>query len=193
LGSGVTIAATPTGYNNFIDVIRCDNGNVNYRTERWLYQGTQTTETTIVRTGGASDGTTPISWKFTVNANVSRFQPFEAIPIVVWNDTTGGALTATVFGIWGGGAVPNNNDVWMEVEYLGTSGNPLALFVSSGLADPLAPPASVSTDTSVWGGSTTKFKLVSPSFTPQLKGPIIIRVFVGANATIYIDPKATVA
>ena len=78
-----------------------------------------TEETTIVRTGGASDGTTPISWKIVTTANCNYSMPFECPPIAIWNDTTGSAVTATVEGIWGGGAVPNDDEVWLEVEYLG--------------------------------------------------------------------------
>ena len=44
-----------------VDYIRC--GVNNYTSGRYWYQGAQSTETTIILTGGASDGTTPISWK----------------------------------------------------------------------------------------------------------------------------------
>ena len=53
----------------------------------------------------------------TANCNYSL--PFECPPIAIWNDTTGSAVTATVEGIWGGGAVPLDDEIWLDVEYLG--------------------------------------------------------------------------
>jgi hypothetical protein len=129
LGASVTVAATPTAQGGAETVlIRCDSGDTNYRTEKYRYEGTQTTETTIVRTGGASDGATPIAWKIITTANSKRYLPFEAMPISIWNETTGSAITLTIQGIWGGGAVPTNADIWMDVEYLGTSGFPIGGF-----------------------------------------------------------------
>jgi hypothetical protein len=63
-----------------------------------------TRESTIVRTGGATDGTTPISWKV-ITANSTYSVPFQCPPIAIWNDT-GTGQTATIECIWGGGAVP---------------------------------------------------------------------------------------
>jgi hypothetical protein len=70
LGASVTVAATPAAPGGtVVDLIRCDSGATNYRTERYRYEGTQTAETTIVRTGGASDGTTTLSQKIVTTAN----------------------------------------------------------------------------------------------------------------------------
>jgi hypothetical protein len=173
-------------------LLRCDSGDTNYRHERYRYAGMQTTETTIVRTGGASDGTTPIAWKIITTANSKRYKPFEALPISIWNETTGSAITLTVQGIWGGGAVPTNADIWMDVEYLGTSGFPLGGFASSGPADQLAAGTNLSAGSGTWGGSTTKFTL-SKQITPQEKGPITVYIKAAlASSTFYIDPKITV-
>jgi hypothetical protein len=102
LGASVTVAATPSASSaQEVNLIRCDSGGTNYRTERYRYEGTQTVETTIVRTGGASDGTTPLSWKIVTTANSKWVLPFEALPIAIWNDTTGSLVTVTVEGIWG--------------------------------------------------------------------------------------------
>jgi hypothetical protein len=193
LGASVTICATPTPLAAAVVLIRCDSGDTNYRTERYRYQGTLRTETTIVRTGGASDGTTPIAWKLTTTANSKRYLPFESLPISIWNETTGSAITLTVEGIWGGGAVPTNADIWMDVEYLGTSGFPLGSFATSGPADQLAAGTNLSAGSGTWGGSTTKFKL-EKTITPQEKGPITVYVKAAlASSIFYLDPKLTVS
>lgn len=194
LGASVTVAATPTAPGAAETVIiRSDSGATNYRTEKYQYVGTLTTETTIVRTGGASDGTTPIAWKIDTTANSKWVLPFDALPIAIWNDTVGSSVTLTLYGIWGGGAVPNNDDVWIEVEYLGASGNPQGSFVSASKADNLAAGSALTSDSSTWGGSTTKFKM-SVTFTPQQKGLVYVYVKgAKASSTFYIDPKAVLS
>jgi hypothetical protein len=164
---------------------------VNYNNAKYNYRGTLTTETTIVRTGGASDGVTPISWKVVTTANAKFEQPFECPPIAIWNDTTGSPVTATIEGIWGGGAVPTDADIWVEVEYLGSSATPVSSFVSDAKATVLTTAASQAASSETWGGSTTDFHL-HVTFTPQMKGFVYARVKVGAaSSTIYIDPKIT--
>jgi hypothetical protein len=188
-GSGLTIAATPTALESGVSIIRCDSGDTNYRTEKHDYTGTLTTETTIVRTGGASDGTTPISWKVITTANSERIYPFEVFPISIWNETTGSAVTVTVE--CRGAATPNINEVWMDVEYLGTSGFPLGNFSTTGHADLLATGTANTSSSESWGGSTSSFKLVA-TITPQEKGLITVYVKIAkVSSTFYIDPKIT--
>lgn len=189
LGASVTVAATPTtdGY-VATDLFRSDSAGTNYRSERYRYAGTETVETTIVRTGGASDGTTSIAKKIVTTANSKWAFPFETIPVAIWNDSTG-SVTVTVYGIWGGGAVPLNDEIWIDVEYLGAAGNPLGSFISSSKADNLATGSNTTSDSSTWGGSTTKFKM-SVTFTPAQKGAIYVYVKAAkASSTFYIDPK----
>lgn len=191
LASGVTVATTPTTLSQSVYLVRCDSGDTNYRQELYRYTGTLTTETTIVRTGGASDGTTPISWKIVTTANSEWVKPFECPPRVIWNDTTG-SRTVTVYGIWGGGAVPLNDEIWFEVAYLGTSGFPIASIATTNKADILATGANTTADSSTWGGSTTDFKM-QVTFTVNEKGPLMVIVKVAKlSSTFYIDPKIEV-
>lgn len=194
LGSAVTVSATPTGVGDFITLVtRSDSSGTNYRSEKYHYLGTQTVETTIVRTGGASDGTTPISWKIVTTANSRWVFPFEALPIAIWNDTVGSSITVTVYGIWGGGAVPNNDNVWIDCEYMGSSSDPQGSFISASKADNLASGSALTSDSSTWGGSTTKFKM-SVTFTPQQRGAIYIYVKAAlASSTFYIDPEVAIS
>jgi hypothetical protein len=192
LDAAVTKSAVPASHGSTeIDFIRSASSGINYTIFRHRVSGTLDHETTIIRTGGASDGTTPLSWKITTTANCNYSMPFEAPPIAIWNDTTGSSVTATVEGIWGGGAVPNDNDVWVDVEYLSDASSPIASFVNDGTADLLATAAAQTTSSVTWGGSTTKFKL-NVSFTPQQKGFIYARVKCAkASSTFYIDPLVT--
>jgi hypothetical protein len=174
-----------------IDFIRSGSAGVNYTVHSHRMSGLLTEETTIVRTGGASDGTTTIAWKIVTTADCLYSLPFECPPIAIWNDTTGASVTATVEGIWGGGAVPNDDDIWLEVEYLGDASSPQGSFVNDGKADLLATAAGQTSSSETWGGSTTKFKL-AVAFTAQQKGWIYARVKCAkASSTFYIDPLVT--
>jgi hypothetical protein len=192
LDAAVTISSaqsTPGGAD--LDLIRSGASGINYTVRRYRSSGTLNEETTIVRTGGASDGTTPIAWNITTNTTANYTIPFECPPIAIWNDVTGSAVTATVEGIWGGGAVPNDDDIWLDVEYLGDASSPQGSFVNDGKADLLATAAGQTSSSATWGGSTTKFKL-AVTFTPQQRGWIYARVKVGkASTTVYVDPLVT--
>jgi hypothetical protein len=193
LGASVTVASTPAALSQpAIQLIRCDSGAVNYRSEKYTYAGTQTIETTIVRTGGASDGTTTIAWKLVTTANSKWKFPFECFPITIWSDTTG-AKTVTIEGVWGGGAVPLNDEIWIDVEYLGSALTPIGSYATSSKADGLATGANCTASTETWGGSTTKFKM-SATLTTAMKGPITVYVKAAkASSTFYIDPKITIS
>lgn len=198
LGASVTAAASPGSASQKTYVIRSDSSGVNYRAEKYESLGTQTVETTIVRTGGATDGTTPISWKLVSGTNARWVFPFESLPTTIWNDSTSAITTLTFYGTTTGGGVPNNDDIWVEAEYLGSGSTPLGSFITTTKADNLA--ASVATnnssDGSTWGGggAGNGFKIVVPSFTPAMAGPVNIVVKVGkASATYYIDPKPSIS
>lgn len=194
IDAAVTITGNPFAPSaTFVDVWRVGASGVNYAQARYRYAGNLVQETTIVRTGGASDGTTPISWKITTTAGATWFEPFECPPIAIWNDTTGSAVTATIEGIWGGGAVPNDDEIWVEAEYLGDASSPMATFVNDSKANVLAAAAGQDAGSGTWGGSTTKFKL-AVIFTPQQKGWVLLRVKAAkVSSTFYVDPKVTLS
>jgi len=192
LGTSVAIG-TPDTPSYRINLNNCDSGAVNYRNEVYDFFGTLTTETTIVRSGGASDGTTPVSGKIVTTSSALWATPFDAPPIAIWNETVGSAITITLFGIWGGGAVPNNDDFWIDVDYQGSTLTPIASRSTSGKANILASNAALTSDSSTWGGSTTAFK-TSVTITPQQKGYIFVTPRMAkASTTLYYDPKLNVA
>jgi hypothetical protein len=192
LDAAVTKSLAPgSGGTWDIDFVRSGSAGVNYTTYSDRMAGRLIEETTIVRTGGASDGTTPIAWKIATTGNCFYSTPFNCPPMAIWNDTTGASVTATVEGIWGGGSVPNDDDVWLEVEFLGDASSPQGSFVNDGKADLLTTAAGQTSSSETWGGSTTKFKL-AVTFTPQQKGWIYARVKCAkASTTFYIDPLVT--
>jgi hypothetical protein len=188
LGASVTIHSNTTPMKDYI-LIRCDSGDTNYRTERHTNFGALTTDTAVVMTGGASDGTTPISYLITTNANAKFENHFESLPLSIWNETTGTPITVTIEGTWAGGAVPNNDDIWIDVEYLGTSGFPLAGKATCTKSVGYATGSALTAGSGTWSGGTTPFKM-SATFTPEEKGPITVYVKAGkASSAFYFDPK----
>jgi hypothetical protein len=105
-----------------------------------------------VRTGGASDGLTTISWSIATTANSTFVDPFESMPIPVWNTTTGSNQTVTLYGIFYSttGTLPANDQIWHDVEYLGSASSPLASLGSGTKANNLAPGVLWPADTSAW-------------------------------------------
>lgn len=195
--SGALLAGAPANMAMRAEMHNCDSGDTNYRIWVEDYAGSIKQETTIVRTGGASDGTTALSWKMVTGANASYPTiPLESPEIVAWNETTGSSVTATVE-VLTDNVTLTDAECWLEVEYLGTSGVPLAKFANDSAADVLATPANQTTSTETWTttGLTTPVKQkLAVTFTPQEKGYLHARVFLAkASATAYVDPKLTVA
>jgi hypothetical protein len=194
IGSSVTVGQPGVPLDSgVVDIINCDSGAVNYRNERWTSAGAKTTETTIVRSGGASDGATPVSGKIVTAVNAAWQFAFNDNPIGIWNEVVGSTITITLFGIWGGGAVPNNDDFWIDADYLASSASPVSSRTTSSKANLLATGTALSSDASSWGGSTTPFS-TSVTITPQMKGFIYVTPRAGkASSTLYYDPKLNVA
>lgn len=180
-----------------VSMYNCDNADTNYLL--WIedYAGAIRDETTIVRTGGASDGVTPISWRMASNAGANSLNvPLRSDPIVIWNTTTGSAVTVTVEVVTDGVTL-TNDDCWMEVDYLGHSGFPLGESASNKRATILTTPANHASSSVAWTttglASPIKQKL-SVTVTPQEAGLLSIAVRLGKpSTTVYVCPKAEVA
>jgi len=195
--SGSVNASTP-GSNSVFEIHNCDSTDTNYRLERKTQFGTVTHETTIVGGAGASDGTTAISWKMVSNANSEwNHQTLDSPEIVRWNETTGSAITATIEIVHDSLTNITDQQIWMEVQYLGTSGTPLALFVDDAAADYITAAADQADSSASWtttGMTNPNTQKLSVTFTPQEKGFIhaVVKLAV-ASKTVYVDPKITVA
>lgn len=196
LGSSVTISGTQPIGNGPIDLLISDSADTHNRQERYSAQGTLSTETTIVRTSGASDGDTSIAWKVITTTSAKWGHPFECFEMGIWNTAVGSSKTATVE-IVNDGTTLQDDDIWMDVEYLGTSGSPLASKASTRSADVLNAGTNLTTSGATWtttGLSSPVKQYMQATFTPQEIGMIRIKVYVAkASKTIYIDPKITIA
>jgi hypothetical protein len=195
LGSEVAITTgTHVGQGGaVVEVINCDSADTNYRYYYEDYAGTITQETTIVRTGGASDGTTPISYKFVTTANSKWYFPLCGPWVTIWNETTGSGVTLTAEVVTDNVTL-TDAEAWIEVEHLGTSGFPLSLTESDQITDPIfGTPANQTSSSETWTttGLTTPVKqALSKQVTPQEKGPIRARVVLAkASTTMYADLK----
>ncbi len=185
------------------ELYNCDSGDTNYRLWVQDYAGSTRDETTVVRSGGASDGETGLSWKMATTANSSYPMVAHSSPeIVQWNATTGSSVTATIEIVHdsqgsGSGSKFQDDEVWLEVMYLGTSGYPLGTWITDCKAAVLAAAANQADSSETWTttGLTSPVKQkLSVTFTPQEKGFIHARVVLAkASKTCYVCPKLTVA
>lgn len=194
LGASVTKVATQTSVNSpRVNFINCDSGATGYIQDRTDRGGSLVAETTVVRTGGATDGVQSISWKITTRSFQSeRVSPFMSHEMLVWNTQTGSPLTVTME-LLTDNVTLTNADAWLEVRYMGSSSNPGGSLVSTGLADLLAAASNLTSSAAAWtttGIGTPVTQKISATFTPQMIGFYRVVLKVGkASATVYADPK----
>lgn len=194
--SGGLVTGTKKAQGRY-SMYNCDNADTNYRL--WIedYAGAIRDETTIVKTGGASDGTTAIAWKMTTDGNANEAtSPLVTDPIPVWMDSTGASKTVTVDVVHDSATALQNDEIWMEIEYLGTSGYPLSSKATCKRASVLTSPADHASSSATWtttGLTNPNKQKLEVSFTPAEKGVALIRIFHGKPSyTVYVDPKPTV-
>jgi len=170
----------------------CDSADTNYRIAEHCYEGDLVQETTIVRTGGASDGTTSLAWNMTSSAGSTFWTPFYSPWISGWLDSTG---SKTFTGQIVHDSVTNlqNDEVWLEVEYLGDGSFPLSTFADDRMADILATAADQSTTGDTWtttGLTNPNTQDLSVTVTVNEKGPWRARFCLAKPSyTIYCCPK----
>lgn len=193
LNASVTVSGTPTLTPTINDVIGCHSATNVARNERYAYTGTLTTETTIVRTGGASDGTTAYSWKIVPTANNERAFPFRTFDGAEWNTATGASKTLTVH-VLTDNVTLTDAQIWLEVEYLGSSATPVSTLITDAPATMLTTAANQATSTEAWtttGIGTPVYQKLECTFTPNMVGPIRWRVaYAKTSTTVYVCPKA---
>ena len=189
---------TPTNTGMVVQLIRSDSVATAYKSTLYAYEGTETTETSLTRVGGAVDPAGQAqARKIVTTTNAQWLRPFQAEPYAIWNTVTGATVTVTVYGTINAGAVPNNDDIWIEVCFLGSGSQPLGTIVTTTKANLLASNAAVASDGSSWNGGGSgagwsPFKLVATLSSPQpgMVGYIDVRVRAAkASTTYYIDPK----
>lgn len=201
LTTTVTQIARPTLSGTVVDQIITDSGATGYKQQRDTYQGTLDASTTVYN--NATDSVTPISWRVITTANCFTFSPFECFEIVQW--AAAGTYNSSKVFLTSATAALKTNDVWVDVEYLGSSyalGSPATSFgAGSGTATlPLIPggttPGTLAAASPAWGtgGLGNDYQLVIPPFTTSAAGYVRFLVKVGkASLTVHVDPAVTIA
>lgn len=182
----VPLANTTTAAAPYVDIVRSDSGNTNYVMKRIHHMGTFGIDSTVYRTGGASDGVTPHSWKIIGNTNTNIGLPFECPPLRIWNDTVAGTITLTIYAV--GSSVPYNDEFIVEAWVMENSSYPVSTKVTSEMTL-LDTHAALTTDSgSTWNGFSTAPFSVALTLSPRQKGYINVYIRCAKNATFYVDP-----
>jgi hypothetical protein len=193
LGSSVALTTGTWGghHSGAIQLVNSDSGDTNYRYQRSCYQGDIYSESTVVRSGGATDGTTPISRKMVSSANAKYYAPLESQEFVFWNDTTG-SVTVT-FQTVTDNVTLTDAEAWVEVDYLGNGSFPISSRATDRSTDILASAANQTTSTETWtttGLTTPVPQKLAVTFTTAEKGLISARVMLAkASTTVYVCPE----
>lgn len=176
----------------FVWMFNCDSGDTNYRVRGKQFAGELRDETTLVKTGGATDGTTPASRKIVTNSSTNYPNGrFRSLEMARWNETVGSSITVTIDILHDSATNLTDGDVWVEVQYLGTSGFPLGSIITDAKANILATAADQASSSATWtttGMTNPNKQKLSVTFTPQEKGTILATVVVAkASYTLYYD------
>ncbi|MHA2218507.1 MAG: hypothetical protein ACXACY_21485, partial [Candidatus Hodarchaeales archaeon] len=190
LGSGVTITTgTIQGQGAAsLRMVNCDSADTNYRYHKQDFQGTITSENTIKIAN--------VSRKVVSTADVKDYKPVVSDPIIYFNtNLTSQTVTVEVVN---DGLTLTDAEIWLEIEYLGTSGFPLSLFSNDRVSDPVfGTPVNQTTSTAAWittGLSSPVKQKLEVTFTPLEEGVVKCRVYMArASTTVYFDPKVTVS
>ncbi len=191
----ITTGTVPGQGGAEIEMVNCDSGDTIYRYYKESYQGIITQDTDITRVGGANDGATGFSRKLVSNANSEFFSPLKSNYIVIDNDVIGSAIIITME-IINSGSTLTDAQVWLEVEYMGTSGVPLQSYASDAPATILTAGANQTSSSESWNGGlgSAVTQKLAVTVTPREVGPIKVRVALAKpSQTIYACPKVTVS
>ena len=159
IASNTIVAVSPTspdGVETYL--LNTDSGGTNYRNEKYSFSGTQVIDTTLIRTGGASDGVTGISNRITATANAKWQLPYRSIQIAQWNTITAANRTITIEGLQDprtSTSLPTNEHVWMELSYKGSASTTLATINDATKADFLAVGANLTASAEPWDSLIT--------------------------------------
>lgn len=199
LGSGVTVLGTQAVPNKSaanVWLYNCSAGDEHYHLQHHDAFGSTVVDTGIYANDGASyDGTNRCSWKIVTTANCSYTTPYVSPWIDCYHSGTS-AITPSLEIVRSGSATAYQNDeVWAEFSYQGTSGFPLAVMVSDrkALLAAAADQTTGALGAGDWTGenATSWFGKLAPisAITPAEIGHLSARVVVGEpSVTVYVDP-----
>lgn len=161
--------------------------------------GSVESQSAIYRDSGASVETVPVSWKMVSSSTTAPSHPLTT-PWMYGVISATGSKTFDVYVTQDGGSGDlTDADVWLELEYLGTSNVAQSTLVTdmasvSGFFSGAA--AQTDDATSTWTGSITETYMQKLSVTATVNedGLYRARVALGkASTTLYVDPIVTVS
>lgn len=162
------------------------------------YYGTITSQTAIYRDSGASVESVATSWKLVSSAKAAPSRTL-ITPWIYGVLASTGSKTFDVFVTQDGGSGDlTDADVWLEVEYMGTSSVPTAALGTDRCSvDGFFSGAAAQDDdtASTWTGSITATykQRLRVTATVNVAGLYRARVALGkASTTLYVDPLVTV-
>jgi len=182
-------------------LLNCSTGDTHYDFYHHDAFGSTIASATIYANDGAKyDGTNGVAWNVTTTANCSFYTPYVSPWIDKYHSGTS-AITPSLEGLWinaTGGAVIENDEVWGEFSFQGTSGSTKATINGTSRMALLGSPAD-QTSAKAFGDWTaspatdsgdTTFKLApAAAVTPAEIGHLRARVVVGQpEITVYVDP-----
>ena len=156
--AGALPIATPVTFGVDVEFSRCDSGAATNKTGSYAYEGTETTETAIVRTDGGVDlDSVAQSRKIVTTANAQWLRPFDSTPLMIWNEAVGSPINVSVYGTMNAGSLPTlplDDEVWLECTALATAGSTKTSLVTTTKSNVLAANASVPSDSSTWANAS---------------------------------------
>lgn len=201
-GSGVTVLSSTGNVNKAFTIVwvfDCSSGDEHYKIEYHDAFGSLTTDTAIYANDGASyDGTNRCSWKIATSSLCSYYTPFVTPWFDVYHSGTA-AKTPSIEILRDGSATAYQNDeVWGEWAYKGTTGSTQTTLINDRKAlEAAAANQDAGVGTSGWTGENATAwsgKLTGASITPAEIGHIRGRVCVGEpSITVYVDPQTRLA
>lgn len=149
--TGNAMAIANVNYDPYqrLRIINCDNGAYFNHCETWDYMGYMITDRVAYAASGAAIQSSNFSWLVTTQFALAS-GPWTSLPISAWNANITGTVTVTLYGACIG-TIPTNDEVWLEADYLGSTGSPLSSGIS-GQCLRLDTAANLSTDTTSWLG-----------------------------------------
>ncbi len=189
IGSGCTLTTgTPLSGAAEAEFVNVASGATNYDYRFQNFTGSIYSETIIVN--GAS-----VSRRMVSTALADYFKPLILEGLFIYNPDTGSEKTVTVELVTDNVTL-TDKDIWLEVEYLSSASYPLGSVVHT-RPDIFATGTNLTVSSVGWtttGLSTPVKQKLTASFTPQMAGPVKVRVCLAkASTTVYVDPKITIS
>lgn len=172
---------------------RCANGDIQSYTYEADWTGVNEYTSAIYLNAGATDADgTHYSSRMTANANTSLYHPLRGRESFFYVTTIGSPVTLGVeVAVDGASVTLQNDDAYIEVSALTTSGGTAGALQSSRVPSVIATPTNLPTSSATWtglGGTNSKFR-ISITFTPQERGMYSWRVCVAeASRVLHVDP-----